>query len=244
MKVDDTSFEAAPDVVLKSLVHLSHMGKKAVESTQQIIREENYETEIDSTIMESWKQPNELLALAYMEKDTISVSRSWCNYLTFRLTFLHQYHDDGEDQLTGVISTLSLGSPASMKLRFKSTKADKSKGTKASKAYLVLDVQLQHGDVVTMCDTRLQAFTEVRNSNHHVLPYTNTYQHTIVPVGIRRFAMTSRVIKADYYLDNKAAKKLQKLKITVDEMKKSARIPSRATAFVFEGTQLEMEGSI
>lgn len=75
---------------------------------------------------------------------------------------MHQYHDDGEEQLTGVISTLSLGSPASMKVRFKRIKADRITGIKGSKAYLVLDVQLQHGDVVTMCDTRLQAFTEVR----------------------------------------------------------------------------------
>lgn len=50
-----------------------------------------------------------------------------------------------------------------MKVRFKSTKADKNKGTKASKAYLVLDVHLQHGDVVTMCDNCLQTFTEVIN---------------------------------------------------------------------------------
>ncbi|KAJ4386629.1 hypothetical protein N0V93_009527 [Gnomoniopsis smithogilvyi] len=209
VKVDDTSFEEAPDVILKSLVHLSHMGKQAVGSTLKVFHQENYKAVLGSTILEPWKQPNELLALAYMEKDTIS------------------YHDDGEDQLTGVISTLSLGSPASMKLRFKSTKADKSKGTKGNKAYLVLDVQLQHGDVVTMCDTRLQAFTE----------------HTIVPVGIRRFAMTSRVIREDYYLEEKAAKKLEKLKITLDEMRKSARIPAKAAALVFEGTKLEIEES-
>lgn len=67
-----------------------------------------------------------------------------------------------------MISTLSLGSPASMKVRFKRVKADKEKGTKESKAYLVLDVQLRHGDVVTMCDTRLQAFTEVRNLDSFV----------------------------------------------------------------------------
>ncbi|KAJ4419637.1 hypothetical protein N0V82_004832 [Gnomoniopsis sp. IMI 355080] len=209
VKVSDTSFEAAPNVVLKSLVHLSHMGKQAVEATQKIFQEEGYKAVVDSTIMEPWKQPNELLALAYMEKDTIS------------------YHDDGEEQLNGVISTLSLGSPASMKVRFKSIKADKSKATKASKAYLVLDVHLQHGDVVTMCDSCLQAFTE----------------HTIVPVGIRRFAMTSRVIKEDYYLEDKAAKKLKKLKITLDEIKQSAQIPTRATGFIFEGTKLEIESS-
>lgn len=64
-----------------------------------------------------------------------------------------------------------------------------------------------------------------------------------MPVGIRRFAMTSRVIKEDYYLDNKAAKKLKKLNITLDEMKKSAQIPARAASFVFEDTQLEIANS-
>lgn len=64
-----------------------------------------------------------------------------------------------------------------------------------------------------------------------------------MPVGIRRFAMTSRVINKDYYLDKKAAKKLEKLKLTLEDMQKSSRIPRRATAFVFEGTQLEIAGS-
>lgn len=64
-----------------------------------------------------------------------------------------------------------------------------------------------------------------------------------MPVGIRRFAMTSRGIKEDYYLENKAAKKLQKLKLTVDQIKQSARIPNRASAFKFEGTQLEITES-
>lgn len=55
--------------------------------------------------------------------------------------------------------------------------------------------------------------------------------------------MTSRVIKEDYYLENKAAKKLQKLKLTVDQIKQSAKIPNRASAFIFEGTNLEVTQS-
>lgn len=55
--------------------------------------------------------------------------------------------------------------------------------------------------------------------------------------------MTSRVIKEDYYLENKAAKKLQKLKLTVDQIKQSAKIPNRASAFIFEGTNLEVTES-
>lgn len=63
-----------------------------------------------------------------------------------------KWHDDGEDQLTGVISTASFGSPGKMALKFK----------KSKKA--ILEVQLRHGDVATMCDTRLQALTDVSYS--------------------------------------------------------------------------------
>lgn len=55
--------------------------------------------------------------------------------------------------------------------------------------------------------------------------------------------MTSRVIKEDHYLENKAAKKLQKLKMTLDQIKQSAKIPDRAAAFTFEGMKLEITES-
>lgn len=47
-----------------------------------------------------------------------------------------------------MISTASFGSPGRMALRFK-------------KGETILEVQLRHGDVATMCDTRLQALTDV-----------------------------------------------------------------------------------
>lgn len=73
-----------------------------------------------------------------------------------------------------MISTLSLGSPAVMKLRFKKKgkggrknenqddehDADDENNEKGNNKP-ILEIQLRHGDVVTMCDTRLQAFTEV-----------------------------------------------------------------------------------
>lgn len=52
--------------------------------------------------------------------------------------------------------------------------------------------------------------------------------------------MTSRVIKQDYYLEDKAARKLQKLNLTLNQIKQSAKIPERAAAFNFEGTKLEL----
>lgn len=51
--------------------------------------------------------------------------------------------------MRGVISTASLGSPATMELCMK---GDKKRP--------VLKVHVRHGDVITMCDTRLQAFAE------------------------------------------------------------------------------------
>lgn len=158
VKVPDTSFEDSPDVILKSLVHLSHMGKQAVASSQAVFIDQAYEEVTGSTIMDAWQQPNELLCLAYMEKDNISVSLPNKPAGRQLLTQLFKYHDDGEKQLNGVISTLSLGSPATMKLRIKTPK----KTDKQNDA--ILDFQLLHGDVVTMCDTRLQAFTEVSSS--------------------------------------------------------------------------------
>lgn len=104
------------------------------------------------------QQPfNELLALAYRQTDKIDVS---CSHSLLHevamLTWDLKWHDDGEDQLTGVISTASFGSPGKMALRFKNQGKDKGK--------TILEVQLRHGDVATMCDTRLQALTDVSYS--------------------------------------------------------------------------------
>lgn len=66
-----------------------------------------------------------------------------------------KWHDDGEDQLTGVISTASFGSPGKMALAFKKS------GKAPKRPDAILEVQLRHGDVATMCDTRLQALTDV-----------------------------------------------------------------------------------
>lgn len=75
MKVDDTSFDAAPDVVLKSLVQLSHMGRLAVQGSQILARNQpGYNMPEDSSLFDEWQQPNEVLVLAYMEKDRINVS--------------------------------------------------------------------------------------------------------------------------------------------------------------------------
>lgn len=57
---------------------------------------------------------------------------------------------------------------------------------------------------------------------------------------MRRFAMTSRVIKPEYYLEAKAAKKLEEQHLTVQAMKDSAQIPARAAGLSFEGTYLNI----
>lgn len=68
--------------------------------------------------------------------------------------------------MTGVISTASFGSPGKMSLRFKkSVLPVKKEGKALTKGKEILEVQLRHGDVATMCDTRLQALTDVSKSN-------------------------------------------------------------------------------
>lgn len=54
-----------------------------------------------------------------------------------------------------MISTASLGSPATMKLAMKPPKGSKTRPS------VILEVQLCHGDVATMCDTSLQALAVV-----------------------------------------------------------------------------------
>lgn len=49
------------------------MGKLAVETSQKLVKNGNYTITKDSTIYDAWQQPNEVLILAYMEKDMINV---------------------------------------------------------------------------------------------------------------------------------------------------------------------------
>lgn len=76
---DNTSFQDAPDIILKSLAQLTYFGKQAVTSSQQIFSHQQWEKLEGSTIMEPWVAPNELLTLAYMEDDSISVSNQVFN---------------------------------------------------------------------------------------------------------------------------------------------------------------------
>lgn len=71
---DNTPFRDAPDIVLKSLAQLTYFGQQAVASSQKIFSGHEWQRLKGSTIMEPWVAPNELLALAYMEDDSISVS--------------------------------------------------------------------------------------------------------------------------------------------------------------------------
>lgn len=60
--------------MLKSLVQLSHMGKMAVEEAKELTEYCGHSIPKDSSLLEAWQQPNEVLVLAYMEKDKINVS--------------------------------------------------------------------------------------------------------------------------------------------------------------------------
>ncbi|KAI3393629.1 hypothetical protein diail_3856 [Diaporthe ilicicola] len=199
-------FKDAPDAVLKALVYLKHFGERALKTSQLIAVREKYRLIEHSTLHRPQKPFNELLALAYRESDKIN------------------WHDDGEDQLTGVISTASFGSPGLMALRFKkkTKKGEPEEIENEKKGKTVLKVQLRHGDVATMCDTRLQALTD----------------HMVEPDGIRRYAMTSRTINFDHYSEPKQKEKLDERGLTIDEMKEAAQLPDHAKDLTYNGTKL------
>ncbi|KAI7779599.1 hypothetical protein LA080_000711 [Diaporthe eres] len=206
--IDTQPFTNAPDVVLQSLAYLKHFGEKALKSSQRIAESENCRPIAGSTLHMPQKPFNELLALAYRQTDQIGYIK---------------WHDDGEDQLTGVISTASFGSPGKMALRFKKNgKAVKKGEITLKKGETILEVQLRHGDVATMCDTRLQALTD----------------HTVIPDGIRRYAMTSRTINFDHYKQQKQKAKLVQRGLAIDEMEEAAQLPDHALHFAYNGTTL------
>lgn len=64
-----------------------------------------------------------------------------------------------------------------------------------------------------------------------------------MPDGIRRVAITSRVIDPDYYRTGKPAKRIRDQGLTIEDMKEAARIPVRAAGFTFNGTQLHIENN-
>lgn len=154
-----------------------------------------------------------------------------------------------------MISTLSLGSPAVMKLRLKKEKRSRKTGKKTDQDDKdntkgdnkpILEIQLRHGDVVTMCDTQLQAFTEVCVVPSHRCPecWLTRPQHTVQPAGLRRYAMTSRFINTQYYEKGKPAEKLRKWNMTTDDLRCLGELPSRAAQFSFKGTHLQPHNSI
>ncbi|KUI69350.1 hypothetical protein VM1G_04852 [Cytospora mali] len=188
--IPSVPFTEAPDVVLKSLAQLTDAGKRALDHSQMIALKNKYALVDGSTLMKQYEPYNELLALAYRETDAIG------------------WHDDGEKQVKGVISTASLGSPGTMELCMKKAR-DKP----------ILKLHVRHGDVVTMCDTRLQAHTE----------------HRVGVTGVRRYAVTSRTIDIDYYKDPKRA---QKLGTSVQQLEASGSFPVRARDFSYGNTTL------
>lgn len=90
---DNTSFKDSPDIVLKSLAQLTYFGQRAVASSQKIFSSQQWEKLEGSTIMDPWVPPNELLALAYMEDDSISVSNRVYIYRVKSHINIHDYSD-------------------------------------------------------------------------------------------------------------------------------------------------------
>lgn len=69
-------FKEAPDAVLMSLAQLTDVGKRALECSQRLWRENKCDLVDGSSLMEKYIPYNELLALGYRETDCISVSQA------------------------------------------------------------------------------------------------------------------------------------------------------------------------
>ncbi|KAK1833091.1 hypothetical protein QBC39DRAFT_279594, partial [Podospora conica] len=113
---------------------------------------------------------NELLALGFMEDDSIN------------------FHDDGESDLGPAVAALSLGSPSTMAFRPKYGRGAVGQfesyglpnSTAKNKKYsTVLEVPFRHGDMMVMHGKDIQKY----------------YEHAVTPKGMKRFSMTSRTIE-------------------------------------------------
>ncbi|KAK3365209.1 hypothetical protein B0T24DRAFT_428302 [Lasiosphaeria ovina] len=121
------------------------------------------------------------------------------------------YHDDGESELGPTVAALSLGSPSIMKFRPK-VKIDFGRPlSKNSKGLYrdVLEVPMKHGDIMVM----------------HGQAIHKLYEHTVEPMGGRRFSLTCRYIDPD---------KMQSQGDKDDAAVKGA-IPAASFAFKYDG---------
>ncbi|KAK0703506.1 hypothetical protein B0T26DRAFT_744306 [Lasiosphaeria miniovina] len=121
------------------------------------------------------------------------------------------YHDDGESELGPTVAALSLGSPSIMKFRPK-VKIDFGKHLPKNLKGLyrdVLEAPMKHGDIMVM----------------HGQAIHKLYEHTVEPMGGRRFSLTCRYIDPD---------KMQSQSDKDDAAVKGA-IPAASFAFKYDG---------
>ncbi|KAI1803856.1 hypothetical protein F4811DRAFT_571616 [Daldinia bambusicola] len=133
-----TSFQDAPSAILETLLRLTWGGKEAVETSINLIRDENIKV-LENAIPREFDQYNEELVLGYFENSKISA------------------HDDGEKELGPNVASLSLGSPSVMKFSPKKGKIigdNNDLDKKRRKA--VLSFTLKHGDMLIMHGEQIQ----------------------------------------------------------------------------------------
>lgn len=137
-----TSFEQAPDVILKTVKRLTWAGRLTVSNNLESFG--------------SFEPFNECLSIGYFEGSRINVST--LTMFLQSLTEFVQYHDDGEKTLGPTVATLSLGAPARMLFR---PKANNTIGkSEAKEKPAALQFTLEHGDIVIMHGPEIQKFYE------------------------------------------------------------------------------------
>ncbi|KAK4145728.1 uncharacterized protein C8A04DRAFT_26473 [Dichotomopilus funicola] len=155
VQVQSRGFSGAPDEILRALHRLIWAKKAAIEQSNAFISSLDPQLVGDNAVIpiEDDFDFNELLALGYMENDSIS------------------YHDDGEKELGPAVAALSLGSPSSMNFRPKNIAKynHRTRQYRRKVCYTdVLSVPMKHGDMMVMAGRDIQAAYE-----HAVVPKGN-----------------------------------------------------------------------
>ncbi|KAI1466558.1 uncharacterized protein F4812DRAFT_465791 [Daldinia caldariorum] len=133
-----TSFQDAPSAILETLLRLTWGGKEAVETSINLIRDENIQV-FENAIPSEFDQYNEQLVLGYFENSKISA------------------HDDGEKELGPNVASLSLGSPSVMKFSPKKGKTiGDNNDLEKKKRKPLLSFTLKHGDMLIMHGEQIQ----------------------------------------------------------------------------------------
>lgn len=153
MAHDSKEFRHAPEVLIKALKRMTWAGKEVL-------------GDLPADAQVPFVPFNELLSVGYFETGKMDVCLSFQNSkIIFANRF--KYHDDGEKTLGPTVSSISLGSSATMVFRPKVGSHIMGPGKPNPKGEKkdVLSFVLEHGDIMVMHGSGIHKHYEVNKSH-------------------------------------------------------------------------------